>query len=155
MSQLHNPYAAPQANIVLPTEGTAGVQFRDASKGQRFLNIILDSILCNVLATIAGAIFGGILGAMGKADAAGAVGMLVGFGAFFLYYILLEGLFGFTLGKLITGTRVVKVTGGPPGFGAAAVRTLCRLIPFEAFTFLGEPGNGLHDKLSKTRVVRK
>jgi uncharacterized RDD family membrane protein YckC len=46
-----------------------------------------------------------------------------------LYYTLLEGLTGRTLGKLITGIRVVDAeTGGKPGILSGFVRTLLRLI---------------------------
>ncbi|WP_199509365.1 RDD family protein [Nucisporomicrobium flavum] len=46
-----------------------------------------------------------------------------------LYYIVLEGLTGRTVGKLITGIRVVDAeTGGRPGLLSGFVRTLARLI---------------------------
>lgn len=46
-----------------------------------------------------------------------------------LYYVLLEGLTGRTVGKLVTGIRVVdERTGGTPGIGAALLRTVLRLI---------------------------
>lgn len=44
--------------------------------------------------------------------------------------------------------------GTKPDFKAVALRTLCRFIPFEAFTYLGSSNPmGWHDKLSSTRVV--
>jgi uncharacterized RDD family membrane protein YckC len=47
----------------------------------------------------------------------------------FFYYVLLEGLTGRTLGKLITGVRVIDAkTGGRPGLVSGLVRTLLRLI---------------------------
>ena len=46
-----------------------------------------------------------------------------------LYYVLMEGLLGRTVGKMITGIRVVdEATGNRPGVGAVIVRTLLRLI---------------------------
>jgi uncharacterized RDD family membrane protein YckC len=69
------------------------------------------------------------------------------------YYTVLEGLTGRTLGKLITGTYVVTAEGLKPGFRTILGRTLCRFIPFEAFTFLFS-SVGFHDRLSHTRVVR-
>jgi uncharacterized RDD family membrane protein YckC len=46
-----------------------------------------------------------------------------------LYYTLLEGLTGRTLGKFVTGVRVVDArTGRAPGLLSALVRTLLRLI---------------------------
>lgn len=70
----------------------------------------------------------------------------------FLYHSSLETVFGKTVGKMITKTRVVDEGGDKINFSEAAVRSLCRFIPFEAFTFLGS-GLGLHDRLSKTRVI--
>jgi uncharacterized RDD family membrane protein YckC len=46
-----------------------------------------------------------------------------------LYYVVLESTLGRTVGKMVTGIRVVKeTTGRPPGVGAALVRTLLRII---------------------------
>jgi uncharacterized RDD family membrane protein YckC len=86
-----------------------------------------------VVATlIDGALFSCVSGGAVRADESGALpphsqaGLIV---AAALYYILLEGLFGRTLGKLITGIRVVDpATGGAPGLGRALVRTLLRII---------------------------
>ena len=41
--------------------------------------------------------------------------------------------------------------GTKPRFGQVIGRTLCRFVPFEAFSFFGE--RGWHDKIPKTRVV--
>lgn len=70
------------------------------------------------------------------------------------YYVICEALMQRTLGKLVTRTKVVSEDGGKPRFGQIMIRTLCRLIPFEAFSFLGNEAVGWHDKISKTRVVR-
>jgi uncharacterized RDD family membrane protein YckC len=71
-----------------------------------------------------------------------------------VYYIVLEGLFGWTLGKLITGTRVVRTDRNvKPELRAIVLRTLCRWIPTEPYSFLkGKPG-GWHDHWSRTRTV--
>lgn len=46
-----------------------------------------------------------------------------------LYYILLEGYLGQTLGKMLLGIKVVREDDGEvPGLGAAAIRTLLRII---------------------------
>ncbi len=72
---------------------------------------------------------------------------------FLSYYILQEFFWGRTLGKFITGTKVVTADGTSPSFIQIVGRTLCRLIPFDWFSFLEESPIGWHDKLSKTRVV--
>lgn len=72
-----------------------------------------------------------------------------------VYYFIFEGLFGRTLGKIITGSVVINKYGLKPDFGAIFKRTLSRLIPFDALSFLGESGRMWHDSLSDTYVVEK
>jgi uncharacterized RDD family membrane protein YckC len=85
--------------------------------------------------------------------ASGWRGCLLGAAVMLIYFVPQEALWGKTLGKLITRTRVIAVGGGKPGWSRVFVRTLCRLIPFEMFTFIGSYSVGCHDKYSKTRVV--
>jgi uncharacterized RDD family membrane protein YckC len=45
------------------------------------------------------------------------------------YYVLLEGYLGQTVGKMVTGIKVVtEATGERPGLAKAAIRTVLRLI---------------------------
>lgn len=70
----------------------------------------------------------------------------------FVYWFTLEKIFQATPAKYLTGSRVVDVEGHRyPSTRTILHRTLCRFIPFEPLTFLGQ--NGLHDKLSDTKVV--
>lgn len=78
------------------------------------------------------------------------------------YYTLLEGLTGRTLGKWLTGIRVVDAqTGGRPGLLSGLVRTLLRLID-GAFAYLvamivvvnSKNRRRLGDMAAKTLVVR-
>lgn len=71
------------------------------------------------------------------------------------YYTFMESVFGFTFGKLITGTRVVDKHGKIPGTRSIALRSVSRLVPFEAFSFLGTVPRGWHDTWTDTWVVRK
>lgn len=71
---------------------------------------------------------------------------------YFIYYVTFEVVSGRTLGKLLTGTRVVTTNGLALSIPTAIVRTLCRFLPFEPMSFsLGE--TWWHDSLSRTRVV--
>ena len=72
------------------------------------------------------------------------------------YYVVLEGLTGMTLGKMVMGTKVVNESGASPSFGQILGRSFCRLIPFEVFSFLGNKGFpiGWHDSIPKTRVIK-
>ena len=72
---------------------------------------------------------------------------------YFIYYPLMEFYFGKTIGKILTKSTVVSKDGGKITFGQAVGRSLCRLIPFNSFSFLGASAIGWHDRISKTRVV--
>lgn len=72
---------------------------------------------------------------------------------YFFYCTIFESYGGRTIGKLITGTMVVTEDGERPEPQNIAGRSLCRFIPFDNFSFLGNVG--WHDKISGTRVVKK
>lgn len=80
-------------------------------------------------------------------------------GALLLYFTAMESLFGFTLGKLACGLRVIGVDGRSPTGFRSFVRNLLR--PFEAFGLLGiilvictKRGQRLGDLAAETFVVR-
>lgn len=106
-----------------------------------------------------GVVFGVVLGVAGGEAAVAKlqnVGMqyLLGLILMLAYYVPLEAMFGRTLGKLVTGTKVVDENGNPPTWGKAFGRTLCRFIPFEAFSFFMADARGWHDSIPKTYVVK-
>ena len=73
---------------------------------------------------------------------------------YFLFMSFQEIVFnGRSLGKLITGTMVVMEDGSTPTSQNYLIRNLCRLIPFDAVSYLFS--TGWHDSISKTRVVNK
>ena len=72
---------------------------------------------------------------------------------FWGYYLLTESIFQRTLGKVLTKTKVVSLTGEKPTLKQVIFRTLSRSIPFEYFSYLATV-EGIHDRLSKTRVVK-
>lgn len=53
-----------------------------------------------------------------------------------VYYAVLEGLFGATVGKLLAGVRVTDLTGGRIGWQAAILRNLGRLLDALPFLYL-------------------
>jgi uncharacterized RDD family membrane protein YckC len=131
------------------------------SSGRRFLNSILDLIffvLFLVGARMVIEFITSVLGLDAVRSWMSGLGELwwncIGFIASLLYYILLEGFFGRTLGKFVTGTIVVDVNGKQPSFGTICKRTLSRLIPFDSYSFLGN-ARGWHDSNSDTYVVDK
>lgn len=72
----------------------------------------------------------------------------------FLYYFILETLSGRTLGKWITGTKLIlSKYPAKPGPVACLLRTLGRFIPFEVFSFFSARPVGWHDALGDTVVT--
>ncbi|KAF1712957.1 RDD family protein [Pseudoxanthomonas sacheonensis] len=153
-----NPYQAPHS----PLYGGVSrprLSLDPAGKWRRFFNWLLDSAAYYFLAAAVG--FAAVL--IGGDPAAAWIESLgfwgeqaLGMAIMLAYYIPQEAAFGFTLGKLITGTRVVNENGEKPTFVQAVLRTICRFIPFEAFSvLLTDPARGWHDSLAKTYVVRK
>ena len=69
-----------------------------------------------------------------------------------VYYSAFEFLFGRTPSKFITQTKVVSIEGGKPSFHKILLRSCCRFIPLNVFSFLFAK-LGWHDKISQTRVV--
>jgi len=80
--------------------------------------------------------------------------IIIEFIASFYYYIVLEGIFNCSIGKYLTGTMIVDEHGRKPSFAKILGRTLCRYIPFEAFSFFGKNPRGWHDSMSGTFVVK-
>jgi uncharacterized RDD family membrane protein YckC len=66
-------------------------------------------------------------------------------------YVVCEALFGRTLGKVLSRSRVVMDSGERPPLGAILLRTLVRIVPFEPFSMFS--GHGWHDRWSGTQVV--
>jgi uncharacterized RDD family membrane protein YckC len=107
---------------------------------QRWGALILDLVLCIVLYVAVGVTFGG---ASLWPLALWAVGV-------FLYFILLEGRWGVTLGKLATKIRVVDRHGQTPGYRRAVVRMLLRVLEVNPLLAGGLPA-GIIASVSKTK----
>lgn len=130
-----------------------------ATKTQRFLNHLIDSILltiyiiCTVQLSFRSPVIGNLFDKM-ESELGREPSLLIVFAtARFIYFFVFEALFASSPGKMLTQTRVSDKSGNKAGLIAILKRTLCRLIPFEAFTFF--TGYNLHDKLSNTYVIRE
>ncbi len=132
------------------------------SDRDRFFNAVIDFVFISVFIFVF-SLFVVIIGNIFQWDiynawveiliSLGAVGTYLSFAM--IYYFSLESLFGRTIGKVVTGSIVVDENGIKPGFKIICIRTLCRLIPFEAFSFLSKSARFWHDSFSKTYVVEK
>jgi uncharacterized RDD family membrane protein YckC len=154
-TQPMNPFAPPQADV-RRDEPLQADALEPAGRWRRFFGLLVDYVGHLIFGGLIGAVVG-FAGAMTghlQAWAAHLSGPLFGLLAMFAYYVVLEGAFGRTLGKLVTGTRVVSVDGRRASFKQVVGRTLCRLIPFEMFSIFREERTTWHDSIPRTRVVR-
>lgn len=131
-----------------------------ASKSKRFVNFIIDYIGQLIIGGAIGitmAIVSEITGDyeyVAWIDTMGTLGeYALGIVILIVYYMVFETITGRTLGKYITNTKVLTEDGQKPEADKILYRTLSRMIPFEAFSFLGDEGRGWHDSLAKTVVV--
>lgn len=131
-----------------------------ATRNHRFSNLVIDTIVFTIITYVFFALIPGFMPEPPKIIKLDAdywrymiilqsLQILIAM----ILYVIFEYFFGQTPGKMVTKTKVVDRNGHKPNLGTIVLRTLLRLIPFEAFSFFNVPDKGLHDYLSKTRVV--
>jgi uncharacterized RDD family membrane protein YckC len=132
--------------------------------GKRVLATIVDALIFSVYFWVLAMLVGNSsTEAGGISLSLGGLGTLLYIVGIFAYYLLLEGYLGQTLGKMLLGIKVVREdTGGVPGLGAAALRTVLRIIDgffFYAVAFVSvlatQKNRRLGDMAAKTLVIRK
>ena len=134
-------FCAGCGDQVVPTK-----KILPASILRRFSNYVVDRIVISIISVIILSI-----GAAIDSSFVTFVGFVVLFGG---YYVFCEALFQRTVGKCITKTKVVTMSGAKPKFWTIVGRTLCRFIPFEPLSYLfGGFPVGWHDSITKTLVV--
>ena len=133
--------------------------------GRRILATIVDGLIFGGLYAVMVILFGSI-SSVGSANWNGSMPALptLLYGVIVvLYYILLEGYLGQTVGKMLLGIEVVREdTGEVPGLGGATIRTLLRivdglfsyLVAFISVLISGK-NQRLGDMAAHTLVVRK
>lgn len=133
-----------------------------ASNGQRFLNLVIDILTQHIIGLSIGMLIVLISESIKWYALADWIDQtdsteqfFIGLFIFILYYLLTEIYFSRTIGKYFTKTLVVMKDGSPPNKKTILIRTLCRLIPFEFFSYMGDNLKGWHDIFSKTYVVNK
>jgi uncharacterized RDD family membrane protein YckC len=132
--------------------------------GRRILATIVDVIIFSIFYWLLAMLFGSTSVEGGSiAFSLGALGSLIYFVGIFAYYLFMEGYLGQTVGKMLLGIKVVREdNGGVPGLGAAALRTVLRIIDgilFYAVAFVSvlatQKNRRLGDMVANTLVVRK
>ena len=98
--------------------------------GRRILATIVDAIVFSDIFWELAMLFGTTSVEGGSfAYSLGGLGTLLYVVVVFAYYTLLEGYLGQTIGKMLLGIKVVRDDSGDvPGLGAAAIRTVLRII---------------------------
>lgn len=148
MNTEYNPYSPP-TSVVAEHADTPSQEV--ASKGRRFGTLLIDYLGFYLLSFLVGMTIGLMFGKPGAQALKDIPPILLGVILLLLYYGFFEGIWQRTPGKFILGTVVVNAAGEKPSFGQILGRTLCRFIPFEAFSFFGQ--EGWHDSIPKTKVV--
>ena len=146
----NNPYSAPQTSVIEHEQQVYPV----ATSGWRFMNLVVDYAGQAGLTFLV--VFSIYISGLGYWYETLNVGedFLLNIGIFVSYYAFQEALWGRTLGKLITRTRVVTEHDQPITWKHAMLRSLVRLVPFEAFSFLSSSQpRGWHDRWTGTKVV--
>jgi uncharacterized RDD family membrane protein YckC len=121
----------PGERLGLPETGSGSV----ATIGRRLLALLADWLLCMVVALAA---FRSQFWTLP---------------VFAAETYLLTALTGVTVGKRLLGIRVMRLGGGPAGFGWALVRTVLLLAVVPALV-TDRDLRGLHDRAANTVVVR-
>ena len=148
-----------------------------ASLGWRFAAVLVDTVVLFGLLIIAMMVYILVLAAQGRIDpqdpaavqalsqdlgVSDLMANVVVFGALFIYYAVLEGIFGASVGKLVFRMRVVMADGSKPTGGAVIVRNLVRIpeawllyIPAGISCLASGRRQRLGDHAARTMVVRR
>jgi uncharacterized RDD family membrane protein YckC len=128
-----------------------------ASPGQRFLNYLIDiTIFCILFIFL---VLGFFIGIGKDYNSSGPptyelIERLIFLLIVAAFYFLSELIFnGRTIGKFITGTKAVNRDGTELQPETILLRSLSRLVPFEAFSALGNPSRPWHDTWTRTLVI--
>jgi uncharacterized RDD family membrane protein YckC len=153
---------ATQATVAPPV---VGIQEDVHVTGRRILATIVDGLVFGLLYAVMALLFGTVtsVGAANWSGSLPALPSLLYVVIIALYYILLDGYLGQTVGKMVLGIKVVREDNGElPGLGGAAIRTLLRIVDglfsyLVAFitVLISGKNQRLGDMAAHTLVVRK
>jgi uncharacterized RDD family membrane protein YckC len=157
-------YQAPRSYVPYVAPPYQGVAIR-------FVAILIDTIIIAIIGGILSAPFNALAVITNSASGtvtvslANAIGGLVSLAVFVLYFTLLEGHYGQTVGKMAVRIKVVREADGAPiSYSEAAVRTILRFLDFIPYVIpylLGailiwssEEKQRLGDRVANTVVVK-
>lgn len=132
-----------------------------ASSGKRFANYLIDYIIQIAIVfslSIGIGFFCEFTGSYSICESwdnfNGIEEYLLGIVILFFYYSAFEIYFAQSPGKFLTQTIVVDEFGNKPTNNQMLIRSLSRMVPFDALSFLGST-RGWHDRWADTYVVNK
>ena len=151
-----NDYAPPEADVT-PPERPRDKDYQLARRDQRAAGLIIDLLVSYPLMLVLIAL-PELLGIMAMLEfniRLDGISRLVAWLIFlFAYYLVCEGVWQRTIGKLITGTIVLDESGNRPAPAQMIMRTLIRYVPLEFISYLdSQRPAGWHDRWSDTRVA--
>ena len=152
--------------LPIDKELTGTSEYDYATTGQRFANFLIDIVIINIVNALLMEVYGEYIVGWLLQDASSLqdlpaielkvslISLLHNYITIVLFFTISEHFMrGKTIGKIITGTRAVRDDYTSITFKDALLRSLCRIIPFEPFSFLGG-SNGWHDTMTGTTVIR-
>ncbi len=137
----------------------APTEFVIAERSKRFFNLLIDTILFYIFFIAMAVVFALLDNVFASSYTvemldAPILGRIISVIIYFIFFFLMEwALKGRTIGKYITNTKTVMEDGSRLTLSAILKKSGSRLVPFEAFSFFGSDGRGIHDKWSDTVVV--
>ncbi|MEM6377222.1 MAG: RDD family protein [Bacteroidota bacterium] len=142
--------------ITADSYADSDVKLVAASKNKRFANYMLDLLFYALFAFGMAVLYYSFIdsGDILLEETTTLNDYIFQYTTYLAYYAISEILLGGrTLGKMITKTRVVDFEGKQPKPITIIGRSLARLIPFDALSFLAKDKGGWHDDFSKTMVI--
>ncbi|MGA7076684.1 MAG: RDD family protein [Halobacteriota archaeon] len=161
-------YAGAPVGAAAYETPTQGPLFHYQSVAIRFAATLIDNMVSVVifyavvfLALLASGTLVDLTNPTAALSAAG-LGLLLAIVLVFLYFVLFEGRYGQTLGKMAVKIKVLKEDGSPISYGDAAVRNILRIIDFIPIYYLigailiwtSDKKQRLGDRLAHTVVVQ-
>jgi len=157
MSSEISPYDTPESDLALKPNEVVEIQM-PVGRWLRLANFVIDYVVMIVLVGLLYFLIGFVVGEEGAVRLESIFDsipdLVFGAGMFLIYYLPLETLTGRTVGKLVTGTKIVTEEGTKPSFKRVIGRTLSRLVPFEPLSFFGKERRGWHDTWPGIYVVK-
>lgn len=150
-----NPYEAPEAALLDTNNSHLEGRPRLATSGKRFLTFLIDRVATFGLVYLVGGLIADFMPLDKRVELAEITGIdyIISYIVYYLFYVVLEGTTGRTLGKFITGTKVLSYNYERASLLQIMGRSLVRLVPFEQFSILFGKEGMWHDQASNTITV--